>query len=74
MICNKCGRQKRDCNSGCRNTFIIPYASGSNGAIPPGDAESLRMLIKVTISYCFRNYILYYILLKKNQKHPKERH
>ncbi|XP_050310281.1 uncharacterized protein LOC126746175 isoform X2 [Anthonomus grandis grandis] len=46
-VCNKCGRQKRDCASACRNTFIIPYASGSNRAIPAGDSESLRMLIKM---------------------------
>ncbi|KAH1005306.1 hypothetical protein HUJ04_006317 [Dendroctonus ponderosae] len=45
--CNKCGRQKRNCDSACRNTIIIPYATGSNGGIPAGEAESLRMLIKM---------------------------
>lgn len=48
--CNKCGRQKRNCDSACRNTIIIPYATGSNGGIPAGDAESLRMLIKVRLT------------------------
>ncbi|CAG9764596.1 unnamed protein product [Ceutorhynchus assimilis] len=47
MICDKCGRQRRDCHRACRNTIILPYGSRSGGAMPAGEAESLRMLIKM---------------------------
>ena len=47
LVCQRCGRHRRDCASGCRNTIVIPYGSQSNKTIVAGEAESLRMLIKV---------------------------
>lgn len=46
MYCSRCGKKKQDCSSGCRNTIVIPI-SGSNKNVSAGEAESLRMLIKM---------------------------
>ncbi|KAF7284258.1 hypothetical protein GWI33_022255 [Rhynchophorus ferrugineus] len=44
--CNKCGRKKADCATGCRNTIVFPM-TGSNKTLSTGEAESLRMVIKM---------------------------
>lgn len=50
-VCDKCGRQKKSCDTGCRNMIILPQVSKSGQAILNHETESLRKLLKVLKSH-----------------------